>query len=337
MQFPFQTIFCIVLMTVSLLATTARAQDSAKLSLGLPIACQLNQDCWVVNYMDQDPGPDVKDFGCGGRTYDDHTGNDFAVKDLATMSRGVSVIASAPGTVIGVRDGMPDVSVKAVGKDTVTGKECGNGVMLDHGNGWTTQYCHMKQGSISVNKGDVVSRGQPLGQVGLSGNTEFPHVHLTVRHHGQVIDPFTGKPAANQCDLNPSSGLWQPQLSQLMQYQPAIIYNAGVSTTVPDMNMVRAGQAMAFPRFAQDPYLVMWADILGVEQGDKIRFTLTGPDGKQVLTHEHLIPRRMAIWFGYTGKRKPRKWQAGAYQARIHLIRPGQNVERSKIIPFRLQ
>ena len=47
-----------------------------------------------------------------------------------------------------------------------------------------------KKDSIVVKKGQRVAMGAILGQVGLSGKTQFPHVHLSVRHNGTVVDPF---------------------------------------------------------------------------------------------------------------------------------------------------
>ena len=59
-------------------------------------------------------------------------------------------------------------------------------MLIDHGGGWRTQYCHMRQGSVRVRKGDRVRDRQRLGTIGLSGKTEFPHLHLSVRFRGKV-------------------------------------------------------------------------------------------------------------------------------------------------------
>ena len=41
----------------------------------------------------------------------------------------------------------------------------GNGVVIDHGGGWISQYSHLRSGSVRVHPGDRVSAGQPLGLV----------------------------------------------------------------------------------------------------------------------------------------------------------------------------
>ena len=53
--------------------------------------------------------------------------------------------------------------------------------------------------SVRVRPGQTVSAGTPLGRVGLSGATVFPHLHFTVRHKGAIIDPFAFGAAAESC------------------------------------------------------------------------------------------------------------------------------------------
>ena len=143
-------------------------------ALGLPIRCMPGKDCWLVNFVDVDPGPGRRDYACLKRTYDGHKGTDIAIRDLVAMKKGIPVLASAAGVVKATRDGMRDVDVTLAGLESVKGRECGNGLVLDHGAGWETQYCHMRRGSVAVHKGDSVNRGQKLGLVGISGRAQFP-------------------------------------------------------------------------------------------------------------------------------------------------------------------
>src|SRR6266511_4821866 len=169
------------------------ARDSIeRQGLDLPLVCRLGETCWVANYVDVDPTEAARDFRCKGRTYNTHDGTDFAIRDRGVMEQGVPVVASAPGIVRRVRDGVEDAALTDQASRTrIAGRECGNGVVLEHDGGWQTQYCHLRRGSIQVRVGERVERGSRLGMVGLSGKTEFPHVQLTVRRNGQVIDPFT--------------------------------------------------------------------------------------------------------------------------------------------------
>ena len=115
---------------------------------------------------------------CGPLTYDGHTGTDFAIRDPLANPNGVNVIASAAGTIKALSDGVSDIAYTHARASELDGKECGNGVVIAHDQGWETQYCHLKQGSISVKVGDTVQVGDVLGKIGLSGRTQFPHCLL---------------------------------------------------------------------------------------------------------------------------------------------------------------
>jgi len=64
----------------------------------------------------------------------------------------------------------------------------GNCVIIDHGNGLTTLYGHMR--SISVKKGDVVAKGKVIGVMGSTGHSTGVHLHFEVRQNGRVINPL---------------------------------------------------------------------------------------------------------------------------------------------------
>ena len=134
-----------------------------------------------------------------------------------------------PGRVLRARDNMPDVSVRLTGRNAVHDRECGNGLVIAHADGFETQYCHMAEGSLVVKAGDTVAAGQKLGHVGLSGDTEFPHLHITVRHDGKMIDPFAYGEPEGACSGGVS--LWQPSLQADLRYKAGTVLNAGVRLT----------------------------------------------------------------------------------------------------------
>ncbi len=178
-------------LALAIVAAGALAQPA----LQLPLRCQPGQDCWISNHVDLDPGRGARDYACGVLTYDGHNGTDLALRDLQAMREGVAVLAAAGGVVRAVRDGTADASVRETGDDKVRERECGNGLRIDHGDGWETQYCHLQRGSLRVRRGERVELGQTLGLVGLSGLTEYPHLHFTLRRHLGVLDPFRGSDA----------------------------------------------------------------------------------------------------------------------------------------------
>jgi hypothetical protein len=53
----------------------------------------------------------------------------------------------------------------------------GNNVVIDHGNGEFSFLAHLQQGSVRVQQGDFVRRGDIIGLLGNSGNSDAPHLH----------------------------------------------------------------------------------------------------------------------------------------------------------------
>ncbi|WP_168173767.1 M23 family metallopeptidase [Thioclava sp. DLFJ5-1] len=286
----------------------------------MPVECTLGQDCYIQNYVDRDPGPGARDAGCGGLTYDGHKGTDFALLTGAQMKAGVQVIAAAPGRVIATRDGEPDGAY--VGGETVADKECGNGIVIDLGNGWQTQYCHLREGSISVNRGDRVKAGEPLGLVGQSGQAEFPHLHLSLRHDVTVVDPFDPD-MQDACATNATQTLWSAPIT----YRPSGWLEAGLTATVPRFETVLTGAPLPPPR-ETGPALVLWGYGFGLRAGDTIGFEITGPDGISISTTSE-VDASKTRFFRYAGKKvPPGGWPKGTYAGQITLSRDGAVIAR---------
>lgn len=288
--------------------TALQAAPAPKLDL--PLACRLTQSCWVANYPDTDPTPLARDFLCRARTYEAHDGVDFAIRDLAAMASGVAVLAAAAGTVINVRDAMQDVAVTdQATRARVEGRECGNGVLLQHARGWQTQYCHLRQGSVSVKPGQQVEHGTVLGMVGLSGQTEFPHLHLALRLNGKPIDPFTGNPLEAGCGTAARS-LWQGNIV----YEQVALYNAGFAAGVPDIDAIRQGKGDGQSLDPESAALVIWVDMLGAQAGDRLRLRIVAPDGSRVIDSEQALEKTQARRFIYAGARRGNtRWAPGEY------------------------
>lgn len=65
----------------------------------------------------------------------------------------------------------------------------GNTVILDHGNGLWTLYAHARTGGIKVKVGQIVTRGQRISEVGMTGNSTGNHLHFEVRLEEKAVDP----------------------------------------------------------------------------------------------------------------------------------------------------
>jgi murein DD-endopeptidase MepM/ murein hydrolase activator NlpD len=89
-------------------------------------------------------------------------------------------------------DGQAGEEIKAVASGTVTqagirGKY-GRVAIIDHGDGLTTLYAHL--GKLMVRVGDRVERGDPIAEVGRSGNATGTHLHFEVHRDGRPVDPI---------------------------------------------------------------------------------------------------------------------------------------------------
>ncbi|WP_051585770.1 M23 family metallopeptidase [Caldanaerobius polysaccharolyticus] len=97
---------------------------------------------------------------------ENHTGIDISA------TQGSDVYAAWSGT------------VKSVKEDA----NYGTYVVIDHGNGYSTLYAHLK--AVSVKTGENVKRGDIIGKVGNSGESTAPHLHFEVLKGGNPVDPL---------------------------------------------------------------------------------------------------------------------------------------------------
>ena len=310
------------------------APAAAAPALQLPLDCTPGVDCFVQNYVDVDPGPAARDFTCGPLTYDGHRGTDFRLLDRAVVRRGVEVRAVAAGRVLAVRDGEADDAAGFV--DSIAGRECGNGLWVDMGDGWKARYCHLRRGSVAVAEGEHVAASQRLGEVGLSGATEFPHLHLSIHHGDAVVDPFTGA-AGLACGKAGNGPLWAPAVAAQLGYRASGLLGAGFAAQPPSKRGLEEGRFQAPTLPADAPVLLFWARIFGLRAGDRQALTLTGPDGKVLASEEVPSPKTQSVAYRYLGTRRdgPR-WPAGRYVGRYTLTRDGAvvlEVERILAMP----
>ena len=318
--------------------------------LSLPLDCRVGVDCWIAAHVDLDPGGGVADYACGHLSYNGHKGTDIAIRDLGAMAEGVAVLAAAPGIVSNWRDGMEDVGVREAGRRrAIEGRECGNGLTIDHGMGWTTQYCHMRRGSVDVVTGQAVTAGQGIGLVGLSGKTSYPHLHFALRLKRKVVGPFAGlgpggKPEirlsgrtarrkarekgqaeakAGRCGAGAGT-LWRAETLAALPYRPVVIFNAGFAPRTPEVADVRKGRYRGGVLADDAGALVLWAELFGVAKGDRLRFRLIAPDGTAFADRLVVLEKHQARRFQYVGKKLGRaSWPLGRYRGEVTLTRRG--------------
>jgi hypothetical protein len=167
-----------VFLAVQLVSTSSAPRDAV--SIGLPSDQQWQvvsggRSVLVNNHWTLGVQHDAIDFVqfVDGKTYRsdrNHLENFHIFGD--------PLLAVADGRITAAVDGNPDLPIGV----TTWQNMAGNHVVLDIGGGHYVLYGHLQQGSLRVQVGDQVRRGQVLGLVGDSGNTGEPHLHIQVQN-----------------------------------------------------------------------------------------------------------------------------------------------------------
>ena len=294
-------------------------------SLALPLQCRFGTECFIQQYVDHDAGAGAKDYRCGPRSYDGHKGTDFRLATLAAQRRGVMVVAAAGGVVRAIRNDMEDRLIEGGDMSSVKGRECGNGVLIEAPGGWEMQYCHMARGTIAVVPGQVVKSGDRLGLVGLSGDTEFPHLHLSVRHEGRIVDPFAPDLPDNGCGAGGGRPLWSATAADILAYRESQFLNAGFADRPVTVEAIE-NEMISTPSSASSAF-VYYVRLIGLRRGDRVRLSISAPDGSVLAGREVGIDRDEAVRWSFVGKRaEGGGFAMGRYRASARLLRDGKTV-----------
>ena len=97
-----------------------------------------------------------------------------------TFHRGIDIATNFGNPVVAAADG----SVIEARFDKFYGRT----VIISHGNGMVTQYCHLEK--YTVAPGQKIRRGDILGYVGKTGKALGPHLHYEVRINDTAVNPY---------------------------------------------------------------------------------------------------------------------------------------------------
>ena len=312
---------CLFVLACALALTTLAGATEAP-RLGSPIDCAIPSSCIIQNYVDAEPGPDYRDHACQRLSYDGHKGTDFRVKRASDFRSGVIVQAAADGTVRAIRNDMPDATPGTGPTPGIDSREAGNAVAIRHDDGWETQYSHLRRGSIRVRPGQEVRKGHALGMVGLSGNTEFPHLHFALRHHGRAIDPFTGRRLETGCTES-KVPLWTAETRETLSYIPTGVLDYGFTNRPPTLRETW-NPAHHLARIEPNaPALIFWIKVFGIQPSDTLSVRLFDPEGRTLVSRDQKFDTAKAQYFSFVGKRRHRgrNWPSGSYRAEVYLER----------------
>jgi hypothetical protein len=147
----------------------------------------LGRDLTLVNSVDLDPAAGATlDPWCGTKTYDTHTGEDVTYRSFREIKIGVPVFSLTDGTVSEVQDGLNDFRF-----GPNLGPRFDNHLVVDTADGRRFVYGHLRH-NLTLRRGDVVQAGQQIAWSASSGNSAWPHLHLTELVNGEPHDLFRG-------------------------------------------------------------------------------------------------------------------------------------------------
>lgn len=258
-----------------------------------PIGGVPYQDWTIVNYVDLNPSSGVSDYRAGDYTYNGHDAIDFTLANFAKMDSGVPVVAAAAGTVVAVVDGHFDRNYAGHIIDYQA-----NYVTINHGNGLTANYYHMRKNSIGVTVGQVVSAGQQLGLVGSSGNSTDAHLHFQVTQNGNVVETYQ----------NPAYW-WTTPLAYAGDVPGSLDH--GMTNHSPDGKEIRERPPEIELYKAGDTPL-MWIQLHGVKQNDNLDFYFDRPDGSEQ-AHWHWSAPEIRYGWWYASINIPNDPQLGTW------------------------
>jgi hypothetical protein len=254
-----------------------------------------------VNYVDLNPlGGSAADFTGGDYVYDGHQGHDMTLANFGSMDAGVPDYAAAAGTVTAVQDGNYD-------RNNAFSSAPANYVIIDHGNGWQTEYFHFRTDTILVHVGDHVVAGQVLGLAGSSGDSTLAHLHFQVMHNGDVVEP----------ELDPNTFWVNP-----LPYQGTIsdVLDSGVtsshSVATADLNAEeRPVAANTFSQAGNQQFTVWFQG--NTRPSDQVVFHVYDPSGTEdaALDYSFTASESHGGYWYYTGtlpaNLTPGTWHVG--------------------------
>lgn len=113
-----------------------------------------------------------------------HTGKDYYAIDFNGMFLGCTKVAEDDGKpILAIADG----TISFAGGDSQVGY--GYNIVLNHGDGYTSRYAHLRDNPNNLSFGQKILKGQRIGFNGTTGSSQSPHLHFVLYKDGISIKP----------------------------------------------------------------------------------------------------------------------------------------------------
>ncbi len=275
-----------------------------------PLDCQLGTNCWLSSLPRHYFKDKQLDFRCGPLTKDSNLGTEFIIKDMQQMMEGVDVIAPISGKVIEKKDGHEDTL--SLGSDT-----CGNMLAIANEQLIVT-FCHLKNTSVRLGKGEEVSAGEVVGQVGSSGYVDHPKLFMkleVIDGDGKVrdLDPFYGKQF--DCGLPPES-LWDKGDFMDFNARTGVVFNYGFAFDNITARIIANGEHKKnIP--ANPKIFIGFVEMLSVNKGDIVNISITDSSGNVIASRKHEFGKFQARYLLYVEKTLRQQKIKGNFELKI--------------------
>lgn len=275
----------------------------------------------LSSHVDMTSGDTVRDFACGGRAYNNHTGTDLFLWPFPWRSmdrQELAAVAALGGTIIGKHDGEYD---RQCSTSTTT---AANYIIVQHDNGLTGYYWHLKKGSVTARAvGSRVKTGDYLGYVGSSGISSGPHLHFEIRDPGgKVIEPSRGS-----CNATATS--WTHQAATV---DTAIIDVSTHSAAPSGGSQCKDSPANYQDEFQRGKMIYAMGVFRDQYAGANAVISILRPNGSTAASWKTGSPSS-GVWvasYWYMGYGLPSNAPAGLWRARVTIA--GQSAEHTFVV-----
>lgn len=255
------------------------------LRLQFPVNCTLGEDCFILFYPDAYNTSRQADHKCGLRTFDQNQATVITSHSIQQMLNGIAVLAAADGKVTKVRKDseLSDDDNQYIKNSS---ENCGNQVVISHGQGWETHYCFLKPDSILVSEKQLIQQGEQIAEMGSVGYTQsLPNLYFYVYHNNKTVDPFVGPMSYYACNT-----VQKPLWDTMIPYQSINVIGAGVDDRPINRDYITEFGGMHKNRInSTSKNFGFWIFVAGLLDGDEEIFEVYEPGGNLEHNYQGVI------------------------------------------------